>query len=180
MVRPACPSRRTIALALAAALTLGCAGVREALTPAPQGQPSGRDGWLLYTVGALRFEAPAGWTPSGGPRHLKLEGLSGGARLEVSTPEAVFASPAACLADAEQVMKRGETMQRVRRHATTFGGARGLFLEGDSAGWHVWAWAACDGGAQYQVFLTARSPAPQEVVDAYRSLTASARLGGQV
>jgi hypothetical protein len=166
------------ALVLAAALALSCAGVREALTPAPQGQPSGRDGWLLYTLGALRFEAPAGWAASGGPRHLKLEGLSGGARLEVSTPEAVFASPAACLADAEAVMKRGEAMQRVRRHATTFGGARGLFLEGDSAGWHVWAWAACEGGTQYQVFLTARSPAPPEVVDAYRSLTASARLGG--
>ena len=70
-------------------------------------------------------------------------------------------------------------MQRVRRHATTFGGARAQTLEGDSGGWHVWAWAACDGGSQYRIFLTARTPAPAQVVEAYRALTASARIGGQ-
>jgi hypothetical protein len=170
---------RTAALSLAALwLALAaCAGVHEA--PAPSGQPSGREGWVIYTLNALRFEAPAAWSPSGGPRHVKLEAPGGGARLEVSTPEAAFADAAACLADAEQVMKRAETMQRVRRHPTTFGGARGLALEGDSAGWHVWAWAACDGGVQYQLFLTARSPAPPEVTEVYRTLTASARIGGQ-
>jgi hypothetical protein len=177
---PRAPRLRAASLGALALALGGCAGVREALSSPSAGQPSGREGWVVYAVGALRFEAPAGWSPTGNPRHLKLEAQGGGARLEVSTPEASFATPAACLADAEQVMKRGEAMERVRRHATTFGGARGLFLEGDSAGWHVWAWAACDGGTQYQVFLTARSPAPTEVVDAYRTLTASARIGGQV
>jgi len=32
---------------------------------------------------------------------------------------------------------------------------------------------------QYQLFLTARSPAPPEVTEVYRTLTASARIGGQ-
>jgi hypothetical protein len=162
--------------ALLPALT-GCGGL---LSTAPAGQPSAREGWLTYTVGGLQVDAPAGWTPSGDARHLKLEGQGGAARLEVSTPEARFASAAACAADAERIMKRGEGMERVRRHATTFAGARALFLEGDTAGWHVWAWAACDGGTQYQIFLTARTPAPPEVTDVYRALTGGARLGGQV
>jgi hypothetical protein len=174
--RPLGPSIALTALALVLA---GCAGAREAFSSPPPSQPSGREGWVIYALMALRFEAPAGWDPSGSSRHLKLEAPGGGARLEVSTPGAPFASEAACMADAEKVMKRGESMQRVRHHLTTFGGARSLFFEGDSAGWHVWAWAACDGGVQYQVFLTARSPAPPEVVEAYRSLTASARIGGE-
>jgi hypothetical protein len=102
------------------------------------------------------------------------------ARLEVSTPEAPFPDEKSCLADAEGVMRRGESMQRVRRHPSRFAGASALTLEGDSGGWHVWAWAACDGGVQYQVFLTARSPAPLEVVETYRALTRSARIGGEV
>lgn len=171
-------ARRALLLALVAALS-GCAGLREALAPAPTGAASGRAGWLVYTVGDLRFEAPEGWRPSGGPRHLKLEAPDGGARLEVSTPDQPFATAQACLTDAEVVLRRGAGMERVRKHATTFGGARAHMLEGDSGGWHVWAWAACDGGRQYQVFLTARSPAPPEVVEAYRALTASARIGGQ-
>jgi hypothetical protein len=171
-------ARRALLLAALAALS-GCAGIREALAPPPAGAPSGRPGWLVYTVGSLRFEAPEGWRASGGPRHLTLEAPDGGARLEVSTPDAPFVGEPACLADAEAQLRRGETMQRVRRHATTFGGARAQTLEGDAGGWHVWAWAACDGGSQYRIFLTARSPAPAQVVEAYRALTASARIGGQ-
>jgi hypothetical protein len=170
------PLRR---LALAAPLALlACAGVRESLAPPPEGAPTGRDGWLRFTVGQLRFDAPAGWARSGGPRHLKLERPDGLARLEVSTPDAAFADTAACMADAEAMMKHGDAMQRVRRHPTRFAGLRALGLEGDQNGWQVWAWAACDGGVEYQVFLTARTPAPSEVVDVFRALTQSARVGG--
>jgi len=77
------------------------------------------------------------------------------------------------------VMKRGEGMQRVRSHPTRFAGLQALSLEGDQNGWHVWAWAACDGGAQYQVFLTAQTPAPAEAVEAYRALASGARVGGE-
>jgi hypothetical protein len=165
--------------ALATLLLGGCAGVREALSPAPEGVPAGREGWLLYAVGQLRFEAPGDWARSGGPRHLKLERPGGSARLEVSTSDAPFAGEAACLADAAEVLKRGEGMQHVRRHPTKLGGVRALTLEGDQGGWQVWAWAACDGGVQYQVFLTARSPAPADVVETFRALTSGARVGGQ-
>ncbi len=175
---PSAGAARALLLAALAALS-GCAGIRQALAPAPVGAPSGRPGWLVYTVGALRFEAPEAWRASGGPRHLTLEAPDGAARLEVSTPDAPFAGEAACLADAETQLRRGDTMQRVRRHATTFAGVRAQTLEGDSSGWHVWAWAACDGGHQYRIFLTARTPAPAQVVEAYRALTASARIGGQ-
>ena len=166
--------------ALLGALSLcACAGLREAMSPAPEGVPSGREGWLLYAVGQLRFEAPADWERSGGPRHLRLERPGGAARLEVSTPEAPLAGEGACLADAAEVLKRGGGMERVRQHPTRFGGAPAILLEGDQNGWHVWAWAACDGGVQYQVFLTARSPAPPDVVETYRALSGGARVGGQ-
>lgn len=171
-------ARRALLLAAVAALS-GCAGLRQALEPAPRGVPSGRAGWLVYTVGALSFEAPEAWRASGSARHLKLESPDGAARLEVSTPDQPFATPKACLADADVVLRRGEGMERVRKHPTTFGGAQGQLLEGDAGGWHVWAWAACDGGSQYRVFLTARTPAPPEVLEAYRALTSSARIGGR-
>ncbi len=171
-------SGRGLLLLLALSLS-ACAGVRGAFSSAPGGAPSGREGWLRYTVGQLRFEAPEAWARSGEARHLRLDRSGGTARLEVSTPEAPFASEAACMADAERVMKRGEGMQRVRSHATRFAGLRALSLEGDQNGWHVWAWAACDGGVQYQVFLTAQTPAPPEVVETYRALVGGARVGGE-
>jgi hypothetical protein len=164
---------------LALALS-GCAGVREALSGAPEGVPAGREGWLRYTVGQLRFEAPAEWQRSGSERRLRLERADGTARLEVSTPAAAFASEAACMAEAAGAMKRGEGMERVRSHPTQFAGLRALSLEGDQSGWHVWAWAACDGGVQYQVFLTARTPAPPDVIEVYRALANGARVGGEV
>ncbi len=166
-------SRRARLLALAI-LAGGCAGI----SPPPQGVPSGREGWLRYDMGGLRFEAPAAWEPSGDARRLRLDRRDG-ARLEVSTPETTFASEAACLEDAAALMKRGEGMQRVRSHGTRFAGLRALSLEGEQEGWHVWAWAACDGGVQYRVFLTARTPAPPDVVETYRALVSGARAGGE-
>ena len=177
---PSSPIRWAGGALLAGALALaGCAGVRVAPPAAPEGVPSPREGWLRYTVGELRFEAPQAWVRSGSPRRLRLDRPDGTARLEVSTPETAFESEAACLADAEKVMRRGESLERVRTHPTRFAGLRALNLEGDQHGWHVWAWAACDGGIEYQVFLTARSPAPAEVVETYRALTGGARAGGQ-
>lgn len=163
-------------LVAAAVAVAGCAGI----SPPPQGIPSGKEGWLRYDVGGLRFEAPETWAPSGDARRLRLERADGGARLEVSTPEEKFASEAACLDDAAALIKRGEGMERARSHPTKLAGRRALSLEGDQSGWHVWAWAACDAGVQYRVFLTARTPAPPDVVEAIRTLVGGARIGGEV
>jgi hypothetical protein len=168
-----------LVLVAGASASAGCAGLRAAMSTAPEGVPSGREGWLRYTVGQLQVEAPAEWARSGTERRLRLDRPDGTARLEVSTPAAPFASEAACLADAAQVMKRGEGMQRVRSHPTKLAGRRAVGLEGDQGGWHVWAWAACDGGVQYQVFLTARTPAPADVVEVNRALVSGARIGGE-
>jgi hypothetical protein len=173
--------RRAVAplapLLAALALLGGCATLRG--EHPPQGTPSGRAGFLVYPVGALRFEAPGAWRPTGNPRHLELEAPDGGARLEVSTPEAPFADEKACLAAAEAVMRRAESLERARRHATRFASVPALTVEGDQGGWHVWAWAACDGGVQYQVFFTARSPATADALEAYRTLVQTARMGGE-
>jgi hypothetical protein len=169
-------SSRVRILLLAMLGAAGCAG----LGPGPQGVPAGKEGWLRYEVGKLRFEAPEAWAASGGSRKVRLERAAGDARLEVSTPESAFASEAACLEDAAAQMKRGEGLQRVRSHPTTFAGVRALSLEGDLSGWHVWAWAACDGAVQYRVFLTARTPAPPDAIETYRTLVAGARVGGEV
>jgi hypothetical protein len=159
----------------------GCASIRNAVGPPPRGAPSGRPGWLVYPVGALRFEAPESWRPSGTPRHLELESPDGAARVEVSMAEAPYADEKACLAAAENVMKRGaEGLERVRRHATRFANVSAITAEGDQGGWHVWAYAACDGGTQYQVFFTARSPAGPAVLEAYQTLVKTARVGGEV
>ncbi|HET6437224.1 MAG TPA: hypothetical protein VFG59_04130 [Anaeromyxobacter sp.] len=172
-------ARLTALLPAVGLLLCACAGLHGSLSNAPEGVPSGREGWLRYALAELRFEAPATWTRSGAPHHLRLERPEGDARLEVSSPEVPFADASACLADAEKLMRRGEGMERVRSHPTRFAGMRALSLEGDQNGWHVWAWVACDGGVQYQVFLTAQSPAPAEAVDEYRALTAGARVGGE-
>jgi hypothetical protein len=176
MRRPV-PARRTLFLALALAGP-GCAALRGAVSP-PQGKPSGREGWLVYQVEALRVEAPADWRPAGDGRHLRLSAPDGAARLELSTPGEPLADEKACLAEAEKAMDRAASLDRVRRHPTTYAGARGFAVEGDTGGWHVWAWAACDGGRQYQVFFTARTPAPPAVLEVQRAVASGARLGGE-
>jgi hypothetical protein len=171
---------RSAPLALVLALTLsGCAALRGVVSPPPPGSPSAKPGWLVYQVEELRLEAPEAWRASGDAKHLRLDAPDGGARLEVSTPGDALADEKACLASAEQAMDRASSLERVRRHPTTFAGARGFAVEGDTGGWHVWAWAACDGGRQYQVFFTARTPAPPTVLEVQRALATGARLGGE-
>ncbi len=180
MRRPASWARAgRVAAALLVVALSGCASLRQALSPAPRGAPSGRDGWLVYSVHALRFEAPAAWRASGGDQHLTLEAPDGAARMEISTPGTSYADEQACLAGAEEFLKRGAGLERMRRHPTRLAGVSAVTLEGDSGGWHVWAYAACDGGTQYQLFFTARSPASAEAVEAYRTLVQSAKIGGQ-
>ncbi|WP_242342398.1 hypothetical protein [Anaeromyxobacter terrae] len=183
MSRSASRARATRAaaflLCVAVATLSGCASLRQALSPAPRGAPSGREGWLVYTVHALRFEAPAGWRASGGEQHLTLEAPDGAARVEISTPGTSYADEPACLAGADEVLKRGAAFERMRRHPTRLAGVSAVTLEGDSGGWHVWAYAACDGGTQYRIFFTARSPASAEAVEAYRTLVQTAKIGGQ-
>lgn len=168
---------RAAAAAALLAAAAGCATIRDTFGAKPEGKPSGRDGWLVYTVGALRFEAPATWIPTGTERHVKLA-ADFGARIEVSTAEQPFADQKACLADAEAVLAPSR-VERGRRHPTTFAGLPAVTLEGDKEGWHVWAWAACDGGTQYQVYLTTPSPAAAPAIEAQRTLVASARVGGE-
>jgi hypothetical protein len=166
-----------LALALAAP---GCRTIRDAMAPAPVGKPSGREGWLVYELRELRFEAPAGWRPSGGERRMTLEAPDGKARLEISYPAPDFPDEKACLAAAEEKLRGQEgNLERARRHPTRFAGRPAQTLEADQGGWHVWAFAACDRGAQYRVFFTAATPSPPEALEAWRVLVSSARLGGE-
>ncbi len=171
---------RALALAAAVALATGCATIKDAFAPAPVGKPSGRDGWLVYTMASLRFEAPASWRASGGERRMTLEAPDGKARLEVSYPEKPFADEKACLAAADEKLRdQSAKLERARRHATRFAGVAAQTLEADEGGWHVWAYAACDGGTQYRIFFTAATQAAPEDLEAQRTLVASARIGGE-
>ncbi len=160
------------ALALAAS---ACAGGRPV-----EGRPSGRDGWVVHTFHDLRFEAPALWRASADERRIALEAPGGAARLEVSAPDVAFADERTCLSAADgKLADRQGGLERARRHATRFAGRSAQTLEGDQGGWHVWAIAACDGGAQYRVFFIAATPASAEAIEAWRTLLQSARIGGE-
>jgi hypothetical protein len=164
-------------LALGLLLTgSGCAGLRSLLLP-PEGSPTSRAGWLGWGVGALRFEAPSGWTASGDERRLGLD-AGGAARLEAWVVEERFADAKACLAAAEESLARGEAqLSRVRRHATRLAGKPALMQEADAGGWHGWAYAVCHGGEQHRLFFTGRSPIGADLLEAWRDVVASAKLG---
>lgn len=167
------------ALAAAAALVAGalpgCAALRG-----PEGRPSGRAGWLVYEVGGLRFEAPDGWRSSGGDGRVRLDAPGGDARLDVSRVDERYADERACLAAAREALRRGQgELERVRRHETTLAGRPAVAQEADTAGWHGWAYGLCDGGVQYRIFFTGRSPLAQDAAEAYRILVASVRVGGE-
>ena len=169
--------RASVAAASAVLLLSGCAHL---LGPVPEGKPSGREGWLVYQLRDLRFEAPGAWRASGGSRHMRFEAPDGKARLELSYPETDLVGEKACLASAESMLRgQARSLERARRHPTRFAGRPAQTLEADERGWHVWAFAACDGGVQYRVFFTAWTPAAPEVIEAWRTLVASARVGGE-
>ena len=169
---------RWAALVLLALGASGCATLKAAVTPAPTGAPGSRPGWLAWSVGDLRFEAPADWTPSGDARRLGLD-AGGAARLEAWVVEERFADGAACLAAAEEALTRGEAqLARVRRHATSLAGRPAVVQEADAGGWHGWAYAVCRGGEQHRLFFTGRTPIGADLLEAWRGVVASARLGG--
>ena len=176
------PGVRGPAIAFVVLLSLSaCRTVREAFAPPPQGQPTGREGWSAYTVGDLRIEAPAAWRPHGTAERLELESPDGSARLQVRRAEDRLAGEKACLAAAEEALSASEAnLSRPRLHPTTVAGRRAMVLEADQGDrGHGWAWAVCDGGVQYRIFLSGASPLSKDVLEAYRTLLATARIGGE-
>ncbi len=158
---------------VAAFVAASCARVGPVSRPTPDGAAR------IYSVAGLSFEAPAGWRADGDPRKVKLTSPGGEALVEVkATP---VAGPAAeCLAGAEQALVRGSaSLSGVRRHPSTFAGKKAIAQEADHGGWHGWAWATCDRGEQYRVFLSGRSPVSLETIEVQRRLVATARLGGK-
>jgi hypothetical protein len=167
---------------LAAALLLaGCTIFHErAQERGPTSRPSGDEGMLLYTVGRLTFEAPAAWEARGDARHVLLVSSRGDARIDAQLADRSFKDDAECLAQAEQSLARGaDKLQNVRRHPTTLAGRKALVQEADPQGWHGWAWAVCDGGEQYRVFFTGRSPLGEEALRASRLIPSSSALAGR-
>ncbi len=145
----------------------------------PASRPGGDEGMVIYSVGRLSFEAPADWEARGDGRHIEVRPADGRAVLDVKLSERAFGGEGACLRDAEDALARGSAgFFNVRRHSTTFAGRRAVTQEADQGSWHAWAYALCDGGAQYRVFFTGRSPLPEEDVTAWRMLVASAQMGG--
>jgi len=184
---PAPPRRRAcgqrcaggaLAAVLLAPLALsGCGGLRSLLGPPPDVQPGSQAGWLAYRVEALRLEAPAAWSASGSPRRVTLE--ADGARLEAWVVEGRFDDARACLAAAEEALQRGEErLTHVRRHTSSLAGRAALMQEADAGGWHGWAYAVCDGPVQYRLAFNGRSPIPVELLEAWRVVVKSVRLGG--
>jgi hypothetical protein len=166
-----------LALALGLAALPGCGGLGTLLGPPPESGPGSRAGWLAYRVDGLRFEAPAGWSASGDARRVTLE--ADGLKLEAWAVEGRFADARACLAAAEEALARGaERLTRVRRHTSALAGRNAVAQEADAGGWPGWAYGVCDGPLQYRLFFTGRSPIPAEVLEAWRAVVASARLGG--
>jgi hypothetical protein len=130
---------------------------------------------LLYTVGRLTFEAPAGWRARGDARRVVLVSPADDARIDAQVSDRTFPDDRSCLAHAEDALARGQAkLTNVRRHPTTLAARRALVQEADQNGWHGWAWAVCDRGEQYRVFFTGRSPLNPESVRASRLLGSSA------
>lgn len=165
-------TRRIAAGAVLAILAASCARVGPVSRPTPDGQAR------VYSVAGLSFEIPASWRADGDPRAVKLAAPGGEALVEVKATAAP-GSAGECLAGAEEALARGAAaLSGVRRHASTFAGKRAIAQEADQGGWHGWAWATCDRGEQYRVFLSGRAPVSRETIEVQRRLVATARLGG--
>ena len=165
-------SRRLPGAAALAILATACARVGPVSRPSPDGTAR------IYTVGGLSFEIPASWSSDGDPRRVKLASPGGDARVEVKA-STVPGTAAECLAGAEEALERGAaSLSGVRRHTTTFAGRKAIAQEADQGGWHGWAWATCDRGEQYRVFLSGRAPVSRDTIEVQRRIVATARLGG--
>jgi len=135
---------------------------------------------VIYQVGRLSFEAPRAWEASGGPAAVHAESSDGRAFLDVRWLERRFAGERECLAQADESLAQGAAdLANVRRHATSLAGRRAVAQEADRGDWHGWAYALCDGGTQYRIFLTGVSPVSGEALAALRALLASAWIGGR-
>jgi hypothetical protein len=158
-----------------------CAIVHErAVEEAPLSRPSGDEGMLMYTVGRLSFEAPAGWEAHGDAHHVLLVSPRSDVRIDGQVGREPFANDGVCLEEAEAALKRGVGhLVNIQRHPTTLAGRKAVVQEADQEGWHGWAWAVCDGGEQYRLFFTGRSPLDEEAVRAARLLASSAVLSAR-
>jgi hypothetical protein len=146
----------------------------------PVSRAAGDEGMLLYTVGRFTFEAPAGWEARGDDRRVLLLSPRNDARIEAQVGERTYKDDAACLAQAEQSLGRGaQRLGNVRRHPTTLAGKKAVVQEADQQGWHGWAWAVCDGGEQYRIFFTGRSPLGEEALRASRLIPSSSTLAAR-
>jgi len=156
----------------------GCNLIQErAQEQGPQSRPAGDEGMLMFTVGRLSFEAPAAWPARGDPRRVLLVSPQNDARIDAQVSERRFKDDGECLAQAEDSLARGSgKLTNVRRHPTTLAGRKAVVQEADQDGWHGWAWAVCDGGEQYRIFFTGRSPLGEESLRASRLLSSSAVL----
>jgi hypothetical protein len=163
-------------VALALLLSGGCASLGGG---APASRPAERPGWRVFQVGALAFEAPSDWDASGGARKVTLVPPEGSARLEAWVGAERGADPAACLAAAEAALKeRDPGLARVQRHPSRLGGRPALAQEADQGDAHGWAWVACAGASPHWLTFTGRSPVPARLLEAWRAVVESARLGG--
>jgi hypothetical protein len=159
-----------------------CSIVHErAAEPGPVSRPAGMEGTLLYTVGRLSFSAPAAWQARGDPRRVFLASPRGDARIDAQVGDRTFPDDASCLAQAQDALAKGEArLGNVRRHPTTVAGRKALVQEADDPrGWHGWAWALCDGGEQYRLFFTGRSPVDAEGLEVARLLPGGATLAAR-
>jgi hypothetical protein len=174
-------NRQWMWAALLASLA-GCSIVHErAAEPGPASRPAGEEGMLLYTVGRLSFEAPAAWQARGDPKRVFLASPTGGARIDAQLGDKTFPDDAACLAQAENALAKGQSkLGNARRHPTTVAGRRAVVQEADDpGGWHGWAWALCDGGEQYRIFFTGRSPIDAQGLEVARRLPGSVTLAAR-
>lgn len=141
-----------------------------------EGVPTGR-GWNAFRVGSMTLELPGDWAARGDAARLEAESPDGRAKVVAERPAQSFASPQACLAQAEEALDRGAgQLDRARRHPTRLGGRAAITQEADVRGWHGWAWAACDGRQQYRLSFFGVSPLSPEAVMAQRGLEASVRF----
>ncbi len=169
------PPRAGLTLALLLASCAGPSGLRGS----PGSLPASRADWRLYSVGGLSFEAPAAWDASGDARRMALLPPEGAARLEAWESGKRGADDASCLADGEAAMKaRDAGLERVQRHPSSLGGRKAITQEADQGSNHGWAWVTCIGPAQHWITFTGRSPVSQPLLEEWRSVVQSARLGG--